>query len=93
MLRKATILFFTSLIAAQSVAFGQQQTQFLQHLWEVDPPFGDIWATQQSARAIRFEVERLKSQYAEDRLETAQQLCMEYAYPNFKQRDRAIQLY
>ncbi len=92
MLRKATILFFTSLIAAQSVAFGQQQTQFLQHLWEVDPPFGDIWATQRSARAIRFEVERLKSQYAEDRLETAQQLCMEYANPNFKQRDRAIQL-
>ncbi len=92
MLRKATVLFFLSLIAMQSIAWGQQQTQFLQHLWEVDPPLGDIWATQRSARAIRFEVERLKSTYAEDRLETAQQLCLEHANPNFKQRERAIQL-
>ncbi len=92
MLRKASFLFFISLFATRSVSFGQQQTQFLQHRWEVDPPFGDIWATQRSTRAIQFEVERLKSEYAMDRLEAAQQLCLEHANPNFRQRDRAIKL-
>ncbi len=92
MLRRASFLFFMSLVSTQSVSFGQQQTQFLQHLWEVDPPFGDIWATEASTRSAQFEIERLKSQFAMDRLEAAQQLCLEHANPNFRQRERAIKL-
>ena len=92
MLRKVSFFFLVMVIATRSVAFGQQQTQFLQHLWEVDPPLGDIWATERGTGTIRFEVERLKSQFAWDRLEVAQQLCIEHANPNFRQRDRAIKL-
>ena len=97
MFSKASLLFCTPLcfcillIATPSISFGQQ-TKFLQHLWEVDPPLGDIWETKQTTRTIRFDVDSLRSPYAKDRLETAQQICLEHSNPNFHQRERAIEL-
>ena len=87
-----TLLFFcTLLIATPSISIGQQ-TQFLQHLWEVDPPLGNIWEIEQTSRTIRFDVESLQSPYAKDRLETAQQICLEHKNPNFHQHERGIEL-
>lgn len=87
-----TVLFFcTLLIATPTISLGQQ-THFLQHLWEVDPPLGNIWETIQTTRTIRFDVESLQSPYAKDRLETAQQICLEHNNPKFHQHERAIEL-
>ncbi len=86
------LLFFCILLLApQSISLGQQ-TQFLQHLWEVDPPLGNIWEIKQTNRTIRFDVESLRSTYAADRLEAAQQICLEHSNPNFRQQERAIEL-
>ncbi len=97
MFSKASFLFCnllfccSLLIATPSISIGQQ-TQFLQHLWEVDPPLGNIWDIEQISRTIRFDVESLQSAYAKDRLETAQQICLEHNNPNFHQHERAIEL-
>ena len=72
MFSKASFLFCnllfccSLLIATPSISIGQQ-TQFLQHLWEVDPPLGNIWDIEQISRTIRFDVESLQSAYAKDR--------------------------
>lgn len=91
MFLKTSFLFCTLLIATPSISLGQQ-TQFLQHLWEVDPPLGNIWEIKQTTRTILFDVESLQSPYAKDRLETAQQICLEHNNPNFHQHERAIEL-
>ena len=92
-LSKASFLFCAILIAMPSIANGQQ-TQFLQHLWEVDPKLGDgdIWAIKPANRTIQFTVESLKSPFAKDRLETAQKICLEHQNPNFRQHEQAIGL-
>ncbi len=92
MLPRARFLSSLLLLTTSSLAFGWQQTQPLQHLFEVDPPLGDIWATQQPTRTIRIDVERLKSPSVKERLEVAQKICLEHSNPTFKQQERAMEL-
>ncbi len=92
MLPKARFLSSLLLLTTSSFAFGWQQTQPLQHLFEVDPPLGDIWVTEQPTRTIRFDVERLKSPFVKERLEIAQKICLEHANPTFKQQERTMEL-
>ena len=91
MFRKASFLFLCLWIANASDVIGQQ-TKVLQHRWEVDPPLGEIWDQKQSAPNIRFDLEKLRSRFAADRLETAQDIYREHSNPNFSQKTRAIEL-
>jgi len=91
MFRKANFLFLCLWVANASDVIGQQ-TKVLQHRWEVDPPLGAIWEQKQSRPSIRFDVEKLKSRFAADRLETAQSIYREHSNPNFIQKARAIEL-
>ena len=89
---RASFLSSFLVVATTSIALGLQQTQPLQHRFEVDPALGDIWAVMQNSRAIQFDVEPLKSAFAQDRLKTAQRICLEHANPNFETRERAMEL-
>ncbi len=92
MLPRARFLSSLLLLTTSSLAFGWQQTQPLQHLFEMDPALGDIWATQQPTRTIRIDVERLKSPSVKERLEVAQKICLEHANPTFQQQERTMEL-
>ena len=91
MIQKTNFLFLCLWVANASVVIGQQ-TKVLQHRWEVDPPLGEIWEQKQSRPSVRFDVEKLRSRFAEDRLETAQSIYREHSNPNFSQKTRAIEL-
>jgi len=91
MLRKARCLLFYLLIGTSSIAFGQE-TKWLQHRWEIDPPLGDIWEDMLILQNILFDVEQLKSRFAEERLSIAQNLCREYGNPKLKKKERALEL-
>jgi len=82
---------FHLLIGISSVAFGQE-TKWLQHRWEIDPPLGDIWEEKSIYQNILFDVEQLKSRFAEERLSVAQNLCREYSNPKLLKKGRAIEL-
>jgi len=90
MFRKASFLFLCLWVANASDVIGQQ-TKVLQHRWEVDPPFGEIWEQKQSRPNVRFDVEKLRSRFAVERLETAQYIYREHSNPNFSQKTRAIE--
>ncbi len=91
MFRKARCLVFHLLIGASSIAFGQE-TKWLQHRWEIDPPLGDIWEEKELHQSILFDVEKLKSHFAEERLSIAQNLCREYGNPKLVKKERAVEL-
>jgi len=91
MFLKANFLFLCLWVANASVVTAQQ-TKVLQHRWEVDPPLGEIWEQKQSRPSIRFDVEKLRSLFAQDRLQTAQYIYREHSNPNFSQKTRAVEL-
>lgn len=91
MLRKARWLVFQFLMGTSSFTFGQE-TQWLQHQWEIDPPLGDIWPDKYVYQNILFDVEQLASRFAEDRLSVAQNLCREFANPKLEKKERAVEL-
>ncbi len=91
MCQKVCILFLCLSVTNASFVIGQQ-TKVLQHRWEVDPPLGEIWEQKQKSTGVRFDVERLRSSRAEDRLETAQHIYREHNNPNFSQKKRAAEI-
>jgi hypothetical protein len=91
MFRKARCLVFHLLIGTSSIAFGQE-AKWLQHRWEVDPPLGDIWEVKYVHQNILFDVEQLKSPFAEERLSLAQNLCREHGNPTLLKKERAVEL-
>lgn len=64
----------------------------MQHFWEVSPDFGDIWKTEIPERVIRFDVESLNSTQLQERVQVARMICREYKNPNFKKKERALEL-
>ncbi len=62
-----------------------QQTQELQHFWEIDPLLEDTWQLLQQHPPMRFDLAGLDSPLAETRLSVAQQLCRVHDNPNFKE--------
>ena len=64
----------------------------LEHRWEVDPGFGDIWNTLHEPRAKFLNVNDLKSDQASVRFEAAQNICMNYDRPGFRNPPKALTL-
>ena len=91
MLRKANCNVLILFLATTTLAFGQQ-TQSLQHIWEVDPSLGSIWELEQEKRFVRLDFELLKSRFAKDRLELVQLISLEHNDPRFHQRKKALEL-
>ena len=54
----------------------------LEHRWEVDPGFGDVWNTVREPRAKFLNIDDLKSDQAIVRFEAAQNICLNF--DNFK---------
>jgi len=75
----------TSFLCAQSVVP-------LQHRWEADPGFGNVWNVNRDLRAKFLNVEDLRSEHASIRFEAAQNICQNHDRPGFRKPDRALQL-
>lgn len=70
----------------------EKETWPLQHYWEIDPDFGDIWKTMLPERAQFVDLRLLESNQAQERLAVSQLICLNHDRPGFKERDRALQL-
>lgn len=90
-----TLLILTIAFLSQNqlpqCSFGQQ-TQPLQHYWEIDPNFGEIWDRKLPDRVVRFDVNSLNSTQVQERVRVAQLICREYSNSNFKQKELALEL-
>ncbi|MBM3965810.1 MAG: hypothetical protein FJ308_12220 [Planctomycetes bacterium] len=69
-----------------------QTPQPLQHAWELSPNFGDIWAMTEPVKSYAVNVESLGSLDTEQRLVTAQLICLNHDKDGFKGAARAIEL-
>lgn len=74
-----------------SVAHAQSPLP-LQHAWELSPNFGDVWAMTKPARSYFINVGNLESTDIEQRLITAQLVCLNHDKDGFKDGDRALEL-
>lgn len=69
-----------------------QTPQPLQHAWELSPNFGDVWAMTKPVRSYAVNVENLGSPDTEQRLVTAQLICLNHDKDGFKGGTRALEL-
>jgi len=83
------VLLLATIISERGFA---QSTKPLQHIWEVQPDFGDIWHRPAIDRTILFDVESLASEQVLERVRVAQMICREHDNSNFKDRARALEL-
>ncbi len=90
-----TLLLMSFVMLSQSFfiqcSFGQR-TKPLEHFWEVEPDFGDIWDVDPTDRVIHFDVNSLNSAEVQERIHVAQMICREYKNPSFKQKELATEL-
>jgi len=64
----------------------------LQHAWETDPDFGDIWSTMLPVRSQFIDLRLLESDQVQERLAISQLICLNHDRQGFKERDRALKL-
>ena len=64
----------------------------LQHAWEFDPDFGDIWSTMLPVRSQFIDLRLLESDQVQERLAISQLICLNHDRQGFKERDRALKL-
>ncbi len=69
-----------------------QPTKPLEHLWEVDPGFGDIWVQPTFERVLRFRIADIDSPSLDRRMHVARMICREHNNGLFKERDQARDL-
>lgn len=82
-------LILAMLCQANSLA---QQTEPLQHYWELHPDFGDIWTLKLPNRSPHFDKELLRSKSIQDRIDVSQLICQHYAKDNFEDRDGTLSI-
>jgi hypothetical protein len=70
----------------------EKKTWPLQHYWEIDPDFGDIWKTMLPERSQFVDLRLLESNQAQERLSVSQLICLNHDRPGFKDRERALKL-
>lgn len=68
-----------------------QNTLPLQHLWEVQPNLGDIWAASGQGNSAAIEFNDLLSDLPRVRLDTARLICMNAERPGFGDKGKAIE--
>ena len=69
-----------------------QQVVPLAHRWEADPGFGDVWTIVREPRAKYLDLEDLRSDQAIVRFEAAQNICLNYDRPGFRNPEKALKL-
>ena len=67
-------LFCFSVVVQSTYCFAQR-TQPLQHLWEVQPDLGDIWAKEAENPILSFDIELLDSKELQEVIRTSQLIC------------------
>jgi len=72
-------------------ALGQQVIP-LQHRWEVEPGFGDVWNINREPRAKFLDINDISSDLANVRFEAAQNICQNYDRPSFKNDPKVLEL-
>jgi HEAT repeat protein len=81
------------LLVFLAVDFAQAQRVVpLEHRWEVDPGFGDVWNTVREPRAKFLNIDDLKSDQAIVRFEAAQNICLNFDRPGFRNSPKAMAL-
>ena len=89
LLASGIVSFLFSASADQSYA---QSVVPLQHRWEADPGFGDVWNVNRQQRAKYLNVEDLGSEDASVRYEAAQNICQNFDRVGFRKPKRALEL-
>ncbi len=84
--RVASVLCLAGLVGESHA----QDTEPLQHYWEVQPNFGDIWQLPRSNRAPAIDVDKLAADQVQDRIQTAQLICLHHDKDNFDQGPQAL---
>ncbi len=69
-----------------------QSTKPLEHTWEVDPAFGDIWVQPTFERVLRFRIADIDSPSLDRRMHVARMICREHNNGLFRDRDQARDL-
>lgn len=72
-------------------ALGQQVIP-LQHRWEVEPGFGDVWSINREPRAKFLDIKDISSDLANVRFEAAQNICQNYDRPSFRNDPKVLEL-
>jgi hypothetical protein len=88
-LANVTLILMMALLQATATA---QTTTPLQHSWENDPDFGDIWARTTPNRSPFINLEGLLSDQAQVRLETARLIGLNYDRDGFQNREQALEI-
>lgn len=65
-----------------------QQTEPLQHYWELHPDFGDIWKFPVANRSPAIDIEMLRSATIQDRIDVSQLICQHHSKDNFPDREQ-----
>jgi hypothetical protein len=68
-----------------------QNTLPLQHLWEVQPNFGDIWVAPGPLNSAAIDFNDLLSESPRVRLDTARLICMNAELPGFGDKGKAME--
>ena len=87
-----TAAFLLQLSSFEPLRSLGQETKPLQHAWEVDPDFGDVWGSKLEVRAKYIELEDLRSDQAQLRLEAAQAICTNFDRKGFQDKSKALDL-
>ncbi|MCU0710299.1 MAG: HEAT repeat domain-containing protein, partial [Pirellula sp.] len=82
-------LLFCALFSKMTFA---QTTAPLQHLWEIDPDFGDIWARTDPGRSPYIDLQGLSSDQTQVRMEIARKIALNYDRDGFQNPERALEL-
>jgi HEAT repeat protein len=69
-----------------------QQVVPLQHRWEVEPGFGDVWVINREPRAKYLDINDINSDIANVRYEAAQNICQNYDRPSFTKDPKVLEL-
>ena len=92
--KPTAILQWLAFAVASQVAWtaSGQQIIPLQHRWEVEPGFGDVWNINREPRAKYLDINDIKSDLANVRFEAAQNICQNFARPSFRKDPKVLEL-
>ena len=92
--KPTAILQWLAFAVASQVAWtaSGQQIIPLQHRWEVEPGFGDVWNINREPRAKYLDINDIKSDLANVRFEAAQNICQNFDRPSFRKDPKVLEL-
>jgi HEAT repeat protein len=86
---RVLLFWLFGMLGMASTSVGQP-SEPLQHAWEVQPDLGDCWILSTSPRAAFLDVEKLNAPTVQERIDTAQMICLNHDRDGFQGGPQAI---